>query len=62
MEISDNIYEAASNIMRAVVLLISLGLLIKIGKYENKDEALKTIKLLKEKGLLPLWGGVPKMD
>ena len=36
MEISDNIYEAASNIMGAVVLLMSLGLLIKIGKYENK--------------------------
>jgi uncharacterized membrane protein YkgB len=36
MEISNNIYEAASKIMGAVVLLISLGLLIKIGKYENK--------------------------
>lgn len=36
MEISNNTYEAASKIMGAVVLLISLGLLIKIGKYEKK--------------------------
>ncbi len=33
---------------------------IVIGKFDNKDEALKTIFLLKEKGLLPAFGGLSK--
>jgi len=31
-----------------------------IGNFDNKDETLKTISLLKEKGLLPAFGGFPK--
>ncbi len=31
-----------------------------IGKFDNKEEALKTIYLLKEKGLLPAFGGILK--
>lgn len=31
-----------------------------IGKFDNKDEALKMVYLLKEKGLLPAFGGVLK--
>jgi general secretion pathway protein A len=31
-----------------------------IGKFDNKEEALKMIFLLKEKGLLPAFGGLPK--
>ena len=30
------------------------------GKFENKDEALKTINILKRKGLLPLFGSAMK--
>ncbi|MGO8990929.1 MAG: AAA family ATPase [bacterium] len=33
---------------------------VMIGKFENKDEALKTISLLKRKGLLPAFGTPPK--
>ena len=33
---------------------------IVIGKFSDKDEALKTTEILKEKGLLPFFGGVPK--
>jgi len=32
-----------------------------IGKFDNKDEALKMIFLLKEKGLLPAYGGLSKI-
>ncbi len=32
-----------------------------IGKFDNKDEALKMILLLKEKGLLPAFGGLSKI-
>jgi general secretion pathway protein A len=31
-----------------------------IGKFDNKEEALKTVFLLKEKGLLPAFGGILK--
>ncbi len=33
---------------------------VMIGKFDNKEEALKTIFLLKEKGLLPAFGGLSK--
>jgi len=33
---------------------------VMIGKFDNKDEALKMIFLLKEKGLLPAFGGLSK--
>ena len=33
---------------------------VMIGKFENKDEALKTVSLLKRKGLLPAFGTSPK--
>jgi hypothetical protein len=33
---------------------------VMIGKFDNKDEALKIIFLLKEKGLLPAFGGLSK--
>lgn len=33
-----------------------------IGKFDNKDEALKMISLLKEKGLLPAFGGLRKIE
>jgi hypothetical protein len=32
-----------------------------IGKFENKDEVLKMVFVLKEKGLLPAFGGLPKI-
>jgi hypothetical protein len=35
---------------------------VMVGPFDDKDEALKVIDLLKEKGLLPLFGGVPKTD
>jgi hypothetical protein len=31
-----------------------------IGNFDNKDDTLKMISLLKEKGLLPAFGGFPK--
>jgi len=34
---------------------------VTIGKFDNKDEALKMIFLLKEKGLLPAFGGLSRM-
>ena len=33
-----------------------------VGKFGNKDEALKVIDLLREKGLLPLFGGTLKLE
>jgi len=33
-----------------------------VGKFDNKDEILKVIYLLKEKRLLPLFGGAPKIE
>ena len=33
-----------------------------VGKFDNKDEILKVIHLLKEKRLLPLFGGAPKIE
>jgi general secretion pathway protein A len=33
-----------------------------IGKFDNEDEALKMISLLKQKGLLPAFGGSPKTE
>jgi general secretion pathway protein A len=33
-----------------------------IGDFDNKDEVLKMISLLKEKGLLPAFGGFPKSE
>jgi cell division protein FtsN len=35
---------------------------VMVGPFDNKDEALKMIDLLKEKGLLPLFGGTLKAD
>jgi hypothetical protein len=32
-----------------------------IGKFDNKEEALKMISFLKEKGLLPAFGGLSKI-
>jgi general secretion pathway protein A len=34
---------------------------VMIGKFDNKDEALKMVFLLKEKGLLPAFGGLSKI-
>jgi hypothetical protein len=34
---------------------------VMIGKFENKDEVLKMVFVLKEKGLLPAFGGLPKI-
>jgi len=33
-----------------------------IGKFDNEKEALKMIDLLKEKGLLPTFGGLPGIE
>ncbi len=33
-----------------------------VGDFDNKDDALKVIDLLKEKKLLPIFGGVPGLD
>ena len=33
---------------------------VMVGKFDNKDEGLKTIQILREKGLLPSFGGYPK--
>jgi general secretion pathway protein A len=35
---------------------------VMVGKFENEDEVLKVISILKEKGLLPLFGGNPKIE
>jgi general secretion pathway protein A len=35
---------------------------VMVGPFDNKDEALKVLDLLKEKGLLPLFGGLLKSD
>jgi hypothetical protein len=33
-----------------------------IGKFDNKNEVLKMISLLKENGLLPAFGGLVKIE
>jgi hypothetical protein len=33
-----------------------------VGDFDNKDDALKVIDLLKEKKLLPIFGGVPGLE